>query len=192
MQTPSPKVDLILWNEIYFKSEFTKYLKIDINIDSTLHQSILYIIYQNLGSFCEQGSPRPMFDFEFYTDTEDSKLVCNINQFIVFMKKLLNTNIQILEDNDQIYDCGGPCGLLLILATKLHQENFTNTNDFVWRLWVSYRPLNSVTRSFEFLFPHCTESIGNIGNSGDLMYFISLDNHSDYHQIRQRQSHQKN
>ena len=100
--------------------------------------------------------------------------------------------ISDLEDNKWIRDCIGPWGTLLLLAAKPHQESCTNIDQFVWRLCVSYRALNGVTRSFEFLSPRFSFSIEDLGDSyyGKL-YFISLDARSGYHQIRVRECDQE-
>ena len=95
-----------------------------------------------------------MFDFEFCLDTGDSKHVCcRQPSYGIHERKITNTHIQILEDNDRICDCEGAWVWLLLLALKLRQEECTDINDFVWRLCISYRPLNSVAKSFEFSYP---------------------------------------
>eukprot|EP00977_Amphora_coffeiformis_P020518 scaffold8331_cov115-Amphora_coffeaeformis.AAC.1 len=55
------------------------------------------------------------------------------------------------------------CGWLsqIVLAPKPHQEHVTNIDDFIWRLCVSYRKLNSVTLPYAFLIPRCDEAIEN-------------------------------
>ena len=103
------------------------------------------------GTFCEQGAARLIFDFDFCLDTGDSKSVCYRQPpYGIHERKIINAYIQILEDNDWIYDCEGTWGSLLLLAPKPYQEGCTDINDFVWHLGVIYRPLNGVTKSFEY------------------------------------------
>jgi len=45
--------------------------------------------------------------------------------------------------------CFGPWGSSIVLAAKPHQEHVIDIKDFVWRMCVSYRKLNSVTKSVE-------------------------------------------
>ena len=71
----------------------------------------------------------------------------------------MNRHIQILEENDWLCDCTGPCGSLFLLATKPHQAGCTDINDIIWRLCVRYHLLNSVIRSLEFPITHCVDSI---------------------------------
>ena len=101
-----------------------------------------------------------MFDFEFCLDTGDSKLVCcRQSSYGIHKRKIMNANIQILEENDWICVCECTLGSLLLLAPKPHQEGCTDINDFVWRLCVSYRPLKGVAKSFEYPIPRCSDSI---------------------------------
>ena len=91
-----------------------------------------------------------------------------------------------LEVNNLIRDCEGPWGSLLLLAAKPHQESCTNISAFIWRLCVSYRPLNKITLGFEFPIPRCVDSIEDLGDSCGPIFTISLDARSGYHQIRVR------
>ena len=75
-------------------------------------------------------------------------------------------------------------GSPLLLAPILHQEGCTDINDFVWRLCVGYRPLNGVTKSFEYHNPRCSDSIEDFGDFSDSICFISLDARSSYRQIQ--------
>jgi hypothetical protein len=100
------------------------------------------------------------------------------------------TQIQVLLDNGWIRPCYGPWGSLIVLATKPHQEQVTDVNDFVWRMCVSYRRLNQVTLPFEYPIPCCDDAIDNFGDSNGRLYFISLDNKTGDHQISVRYADQ--
>ena len=89
------------WDVSSFTSELTKYLRIDDSIDPTIRYSVIKIINDNWDSFCEQGAARPMFDFEFCLDTGDYKPVCCRQlSYGIHEREIMNTCIQILEDND--------------------------------------------------------------------------------------------
>ena len=46
-----------------------------------------------------------MFDFVFYIDTSDSKHICYHQMtYGVRERKIMNKHIQILEDNDCVFD----------------------------------------------------------------------------------------
>ena len=63
----------------------------------------------------------------------------------------------------------------IVLALKPHQETITNIDDFIWRMCVSYRKLNSVTLPFEYPIARCNDSSDNFGDSHGQLLFISLD-----------------
>ena len=100
----------------------------------------------------------------------------------------MTAQIADLEANDIITDCEGSWGSLLLLATKPQQESCDDINTFVWRLCVSYRPLNRITLGFEFTIPRCADSIEDLGDSRGSLSIVSLDTRSGYHQIRVRES----
>ena len=151
-------------------------------MDPTIKQSIITIVKDNWDSFCEEGASRPMFDFEFCIDTGNSKPVCYYqSSYSIHERKIMDKHIHILETNDWICDCDDRWGSLMLLAPKPHQKECIDIDDFIWRLCVSYRPLNSVTRSFEFPILRCADSIEDFGDFSGRIYFISLDTRSGYH-----------
>ena len=103
----------------------------------------------------------------------------------------MNKHIEALDASGLITDCTGPWGSLLLLAPKPHQEDCNDVKVFIWRLCVSYRPLNGITRSFEFPISRCADSIEELGDSCGILFIISLDARSGYHQIRVRQCDQE-
>ena len=146
-----------------------KDLIIDPTVNPTLTMLFLITINDNWDSFYEQGVYCPIFTFEFYGIHE---------------KKIMNNHIQVLEDNDWIYDCVGNWGSLLLLAAKPHQKSYIIIYVFIWRLCVSYRPLNSATRSSKLPISYYIDIIVNFGDSCDHINLITLNNLSRYHQIR--------
>lgn len=95
------------------------------------------------------------------------------------------SNIETLLHNEWIRECQGPWGSMIVLAQKPHQETITQIEDFVWRMCVSYRKLNSITEPFQYPIPRCDDSVTIVGiQVGGKMYFISLDAKQGYHQIR--------
>ena len=91
-----------------------------------------------------------------------------------------------MENNNWIRDCTRPWYALSLLAAKPHPESCVHINNFCWRFCVSYRILNSVTRSFEFLIPRFFDSIEYFGDSYGSLFFIPLDAFSGCHQIKVR------
>ena len=95
-----------------------------------------------------------------------------------------------LLQNDWIEECKGPWGSLIVLAPKPHQEHIDDINDFVWRMCVSYRALNAVTKPFTYPIPRCDNAVGSLGIivMGDNIMFVSLDAKQGYHQISVKKS----
>ena len=73
-----------------------------------------------------------------------------------------------------MYDRDSRWGSMLLLTSKSHQEICTDIKDIVWRLYVSYRLLNSITRTLEFLIPRCTDTIEGFGDSNCHLYLSRL------------------
>ena len=158
--TPRPRSDVIPWNISLFQEELDNNFNIGSTTDESNRNAVIQIIKDNWDSFCEVGAARPMLDFEFCIDTGDAKpTCCRQPKYGVHEGKIMSKQISDLENNNWIRDCTGPWGALLLLAAKPHQESCTNIDEFVWRLCVTYRALNGVTRSFEFPIPRCSDSI---------------------------------
>eukprot|EP00957_Ditylum_brightwellii_P192994 14694710-Ditylum_brightwellii.AAC.1 len=85
-----------------------------------------------------------------------------------------------LEENGIIEDDKGPWGALIVLTAKPHQEN-VRWKDYQWRLCVSYRKLNQVTRLFAFPIPWCDNAVERIDTLA--CYFIAIDLDSGYWQM---------
>ena len=59
-------------------------------------------------------------------------------------------HVKTLQGNDWIERCKGPRGSSIVLAAKPHQEHIKNIDNLIWRMCVSYRKLNAITKSFKF------------------------------------------
>ena len=67
--------------------------------------------------------------------------------------------VKALPRNVWIEECGGPWGSSIVLASKLHQEQIKNIDDFIWIMCVPYRKINGITKPFEFPIPCCDYAI---------------------------------
>ena len=61
-----------------------------------------------------------------------------------------------------------------MLAEKFHQEHVTNIYDFILRVCVYYQNINDITEPFEFLVPHCDDTISSVGAVSDTILSSSL------------------
>lgn len=169
-------LDLILRNEYLNSPELLKDFCIGEHVDTSIRNLVLSIIKSNWDCFCERSVSRPVLDFELCID------ICNATQ-LCFRKpnyrfhdwKVMNYNIIDLDGSGLITNCEGSWGLLPLLDIKPRQEDFTDVNVIIWKLCVSYWPLNTISRSFEYLIPRCNDSIENLGDSCGSLLMISLD-----------------
>ena len=72
------------------------------------------------------------------------------------------------------------------LTQKPHQEHITDINEFVWRMCVSYRRLNAVTKPFQCPVPRCDDAITILGCRVVLIWILRLDVRQGYHQVAVR------
>ena len=92
-------------------------------------------------------------------------------------------HVKTLLENDRIDRCKGPCGSIIVLALKPHQGHIKNINNFIWRICVSYKRLNSNIKLFEFPIPRCDDAIAIIDTGSQFIWVISLDARQGYHQV---------
>ena len=126
-------------------------------------------IHEYWDCFYDGGVVRPILGFDFRIDTGSSAPVCcRQPRYGIFESKIMLEQINTLLFNNWIEECGGAWGSPLVLAPKPHQETITNIDDFIWRMCVSYRKLNSVTLPFEYPIARCNDSSDNFGDSHGL------------------------
>ena len=91
-----------------------------------------------------------------------------------------------LLKNNWIRGYGGSWESMIILAAKSHQEDINDIRKFVWRMGVSYRGLNKVTKLYKYNIPRCDMAftIMELGFTG--IYFITVDAKQGCHQIAVR------
>ena len=122
-----------------------------------------------------------MLEFEFRINTGNVKTVYYCQPtYGDHEANIMTDYITQLENNNWIRDGTGPWCTLLLLAAKPHQDYCVHIDKFVWRLCVSYRRLNSVTRSFEFPILRYSNNIEDLGDLFGILFFISLDARSCY------------
>ena len=74
------------------------------------------------------------------------------------------------------YDDDGPWGSPIVLASKPNQEH-KHWSEYVFRLCVSYRALNAITRPFLFPVRRCDDAIEMVGAA---LYIITMDLDAGY------------
>jgi hypothetical protein len=180
----STRTDLHFWDSARDTPEFDKHIRIGAHVALATRGKIEMMAQKYWDVFYEAGVSKTVLGFEFAIDTGGSQPVCcRKPSYGPHKSKIILEQQQVLLANGWIWKCYGPWGSLVVLAPKPHQEDVTNIDDFVWRMCVSYRRLNSVTLPFEYPIPRCEDAIDDFGDSAGKLFFISLDACSGYHQI---------
>ena len=67
-----------------------------------------------------------------------------------------------------------PWGALVVLATKIHQENVP-WHEYQWRLCVSYQKINQVTRPLNFPIPRWYDAVQDIDTEANNYIAVYMD-----------------
>jgi hypothetical protein len=130
--------------------------------------------------FNPDGMQRPVRGFEFNIDTGRMQpICCKEPTYGHHETRVIKVLVEQLESKGIIEDDDGPWGSQIVLASKPHQDH-VHWSQFVFRLCVSYRKLNAVTRPFTFPITRCDEAVERVG---DAEFFITLDLDAGYWQV---------
>ena len=120
--------------------------------------------------------------YEFAIDTGDATPVCcKKPHYGPHESKIINKHIRVLLGNAWITQCEGGWGSPIVLAPKPHQEPIDDIDEFVWRICVSYRGLNTVTPRLSTQTGRCDAAIEDLDDSAGTLVFICLDKSQGYH-----------
>ena len=150
-----------------------------------MRDEIVRIVRKYCDCFCKRGAKCTILDYEFTVDTGAAKpICCKTPSYGHYKSNNIMTQVEQLLDNDWITECKqGSWGSMIVLAPKPHQEKVVDIQDFVWRMCVSYRGLNKVTKPFEYLIPRCDNAISSLDGGSGIIWIICLDARQGYHQI---------
>ena len=150
-------------------------------------RAIRHLVIKYWDYFCAEGAKRTILDYEFAIDTGASPPICCRNPtYGPHKKSIIMEQISSLLDNDWIVVCGGSWGTQIVLSAKPHQEHIDDMNKFIWRMCVSYRGLNKVTKLYEYLIPCCDTAVKIFQMGSSKMWIITADAKQGYHQAMVR------
>ena len=176
------RMDRILFDEKEHAKELDKDLKLGPSICDQSKQDVVAVIKKYWDCFVTVGAKRTILGYEFGIDTSGAKPVCcRKPSYGPYESKVIMSQLEDLLSNKWIEECGGPWGSMIVLAQKPHQEHVRHINDFVWRMCVSYRKLNSITKPFQFPIPRCDDAVMILGWGAGEIWIISLDARQGYH-----------
>ncbi len=130
--------------------------------------------------FIEEGVRNPIRGIQFHVDTgEVPPISVKPPRYGPHETRVINDLVEKLEANGIIEDDDGPWGAPIVLAAKANQEHL-HWSQYTWRLCVSYRKINAITRPFTFPIIRCDDAVKEIGNA---TCFITMDLDSGYWQV---------
>jgi hypothetical protein len=99
-------------------------------------------------------------------------------------QRVIGELVKQLEKKGIIKDDDGPWGSQIVLASKPNQGH-VHWSQYVFRLCVSYRKLNGITRPFTFPIKRCDDAVDCVG---DAERFLTLDFDAGYWQVYMNKS----
>ena len=176
---PDPRSDIIKFDDNIHQRELEKNLNwTGCRADHRL--AVLPVIREYWDVFAEEGLRNPILGFQFVVDTGEAQPVCcRIPRYGMHEAPVIRKICDGLKHNGIIEPDRGPWGAMIVLAAKANQEDVI-WNEYVWRLCVSYRKLNSITRPFTFPIRRCDDAVHTIRHAN---YLIKMDLDSGYWQI---------
>ena len=143
-------------------------------------ESITAIIKEFWDVFDKAGLRNPICGYHFNINTGDVKpICCKTPVYGACQRVIIQKMVTTLNHNGLTEDDDRPWGSLVVLAAKPN-DKLIPWDKYQWRLCVSYRQVNQVTRPFTFPIRHCDEAVDSIGPR---KYYILMDLDSGYWQV---------
>jgi len=178
------RVDIIKFEDSKHAVELNKGLLVSDKVSAEIKQQVKNIVIKLWDSFCEEGARRTITGYEFAIGTSDSKpICCKRPNYGPYEAEIIMKQLKALLNNDWIELCFGAWGSSIVLAAKPHQEHVLDIEDFIWRMCVSYRKLNSVTKPFQYPIPQCDDAITIMIVGTNFVWIITVDVRQGYHQV---------
>ena len=188
---PGTRRDIIIFDHSKHNDELQRSLRINDRIPASIRDKIIQSIKDFWDCFATEGVRRTIIGYEFAIDTGTCKPVCcRKPAYGPHEAKIIMEQIKNLQKNNWIRPCSGAWGSMIVLAPKPHQEHIVDIHDFIWRMCVSYRRLNSVTKPFQFPIPRCDDSINILEQGLSTLFTVALDANSGYHQVKVKENDQ--
>jgi hypothetical protein len=179
-----PRNDLVIYNPEKHLKEFEKNIQWR-GCPGELQIVLRTIIHKFFDVFAEEGMQNHIRGFEFNIDTGTVKpICCKQPVYGPHESRVIIALVEKLEKKDIVEDDEGPWGSPVVLSSKPDQAH-VHWSEFIFRLCVSYRAMNTVTRPFTFPITRCDEAVERVG---DAKYYITADLDAGYWQVKMNQS----
>ena len=174
-----PRNDILKFDPTKHTAELTRNLQWR-DCPEHLRTEVRGIIEDYWDVFAEEGVRNHIRGVQFHVDTGEAAPICvRPPRYGPHETRVINDLIAKLEANGLIEDDDGPWGAPIVLAAKANQEHL-HWSQYTWRLCVSYRKINAITRPFTFPVIRCDDAVKEIGNT---KFFITMDLDSGYWQV---------
>ena len=145
-----------------------------------LREPITKLIKEYWDVFAPEGLKQHIRGFVCHIDTGNATPVCcNIPRYGPHEARVITELTRGLEANGLIEEARSPWGAQVVLAAKPNQAH-VHWSEYIWRLTVSYRQLNAITRPFIYPSRRCDDAARDIGRS---RHFITMDFESGFWQV---------
>ena len=142
---------------------------------------ILALIVDQWDAFNKGNMRKHIRGYEFSIDIgTNAPVCCKQPRYGPHESKVILELVGKLESLGLVEPDEGPYGALAVLAAKPNQGH-KHWSEYIFRLCVSYRKLNAVTRPFHFYVARCDDAVEMIGES---KFFITLDLDAGYWQVK--------
>mmetsp|Transcript_13167 Transcript_13167/g.31418 ORF Transcript_13167/g.31418 Transcript_13167/m.31418 type:complete len:1848 (-) Transcript_13167:281-5824(-) len=176
----TPRDDVIEYKEETYGKEFESQIQWR-DCPTTWKPIFEAVIKSYWDVFAKEGMKRPILGYEFSIDTGEAKpTCCRQPRYGPHESRVMNKLVNELEKKGLIEDDQGPWGSQVVLASKPNQGH-VHWSEYVFRLCVSYRQLNSITRPFQFYILRCDDAVETVG---DAKFFITMDLDAGYWQVK--------
>ena len=145
-----------------------------------LRPQILQLIKKYWDVFAQEGLKNHIRGFICHIDTGNAQPVCcKIPRYGPHEARVITKLARGLEENGLVEEARSPWGAQVVLAAKPNQDH-VHWSEYIWRLTVSYRKLNAITRPFIYPSRRCDDAARDIGRS---KHFITMDFESGFWQV---------
>jgi Reverse transcriptase (RNA-dependent DNA polymerase)/RNase H-like domain found in reverse transcriptase len=170
---------IITYDEKLHAETLRKSLQWD-DCPTALRPPIEELIKKYWDVFAPEGLKHHIRGFVCHIDTGNAQPVCcALPRYGPHEARVITQLARGLEENGLIEEARSPWGAQVVLAAKPNQDH-VHWSEYVWRLTVSYRKLNAVTRPYIYPSRRCDDAARDIGRS---KHFITMDFESGFWQV---------
>lgn len=169
---PGLRNDVIKFDPIKHNKDFES-LNIDKSTLDEVKKMLLIICEAFWNCFANERVIRTILGFEFGIDTGNhTPVCCRKPVYEPYESKVIMQHLKTLLLNKWAKGIkGSSWGSSIVLAPKPHQEEKCDIDDYIWRMCVSYRGLNGVTKMFVNPINRCDSSIEDMGDHIGILFF---------------------